>query len=295
MAYRVVFDSDVYEHLLRLKTKIDGRIILMILNHKMIDEDVVTCKLKISMKILQKSLKRLIDFGLVKRIRHKVNHNIRLTLNQKFSPALNCVDCEYCEKEKHVFLCMFNKRIIKCVHDEERIRYGLHKLVKDEYEEIDAMENLRGSIGKGGEIKEDIKEWSHKDFTSFYLEQFKVHYPDAVVPNNKVNIRERIKELMKLFRSRTGDRWKYVLKHYIAKTMSQHVQDKKIMNPSMLTDPLYVNDFLKNKGFKITNLSYCKQHNILCSYALKDGNCNLDRSNMVCDESIVERMKERYN
>lgn len=292
---KIVIDKDILEILSRLKNKMDYRVIFMILEHKCIEEEKITAQLRISIKTLQKSLKRLIDLELVKRIRHKVKHDVYVVLNKKFFTASECFDCKYGYKnsERRVVLCSFQE--LKCANDYERICHGLWTIMQDDYEEVNALENLRGKIGKGGQTKDDINEWGYKDFVLFYIEQFKIHFPDAIEQTEMLSVRINIKKLMKLIREKVqNSKWRYVVKHYISKRINECLELKVLINPTMLLEPVSIRKFLEGKGSKISNLEYCKQHDIFCPY-MKNEKCELDRSNTSCDDELVDRMKERYN
>ena len=289
----IVIGSDMFDELLRLKTKMDIRIMLMILNFNMLDEETITSNLRISVKTLQKSLTRLIERGLVKRMRHKTNNSVRLIVSKRYNSIEPCNECKYSNIDKGIYLCGLEK--IKCLYDKYRIGHGICNLMKQEYEEINALENLRGNIGKGGQTKDDINEWSYKDFVLFYMEQFKIHFPDAIAQTEMLSIRLNMKKLMKLIREKVREsKWRYVVKHYISKRMNECVELKTLINPSMLLEPVSIRKFLDGKGCKIVDLKYCKFNNIFCSY-MKDEKCELEKSNISCDKELVERMKERYN
>lgn len=291
---KIVIDKDILEILSRLKNKMDYRVIFMILEHKCIEEEKITAQLRISVKTLQKSLKRLIDLELVKRVRHKSRHDVYVMLNKKFFTASGCLDCKYAS-EGFLGTIACSLKDLKCLYDYERICHGLWNMMKNDYEEINALENLRGKIGKGGQTKDDINEWGYKDFSLFYTEQFKIHFPDAIEQTEMLSVRINIKKLMKLIREKVqNSKWRYVVKHYISKRMSECLELKTLINPSMLLEPVSIRKFLEGKGLKISNLEYCKQHDIFCPY-MKNEKCELDRSNTSCDDELIERMKERYN
>jgi hypothetical protein len=289
---KIVINKNIWDLLFRLKTKMDFKVILIVLYGKMVGEEKITSSLRISMKTLQKSLKRLIDLGLVKRMRHKTDHNVRIIIDNRFYPSSECQDCKYSEISKFI-ICKLKGP--DCLHDHERLSYGLWKLIKDEYEEINVLENLRGNIGKGGQTKENINDWGYKDFALFYIEQFKTHFPSAVEQTEMLSLRLNVKKLMKIVREKTHEsKWRYIVKHFISKRMNECAESKVLINPTMLLDPASLRKFLEGKGYKIMTLDYCKQCDIFCSY-MKNDECQLEKSNAKCDDELVERMKERYN
>jgi len=273
----------------------DFKVILVILKDKCIEETKIGSVLRISMKVLQKSLNRLIELGLIRRMRQKQTHLVNIILGNRFCDVEECVDCKYAHRDSSGFYRCSIEKSIYCLHDYERLSHGIHRIMKETHEEIKALEDFKRKVGKGGVLKDDVDRWNFKDFIIFYLEQFKVHYPDAIAPTDKVFLRKSIKELYKTFKERSGNRWRYLMKHYISKTMSLCVEENIILNPNKLNDPIFVKGFLSSKGLKIMNLGYCNVYDILCSYALRDGVCSLDKSNIECDSELIERMKERYN
>lgn len=291
---KIVINEVMLNLFFKLKTKMDYKVMMVLLDKKCTEEESITSQLKISMKTLQKSLNRLMVLELIKRLRHKKNHHVYVTLNRRFFTAEYCQDCKYkhMSSDNKIILCGME---MPCLHDYERLIHGITKIMKDDYEEVGALDNLRGKIGKGGETKEDIGEWGYKDFTLFYVSQFKIHFPNAVEQTDMVSIRWNIKKLMKLVRDWVkNDRWRYVVKHWIARCMNLCEYNKVLINPTTLLEPFPLRKFLDGKGLKISSLEYCKTFDLFCSYA-KDGGCELEKSNTSCDRELVERMKERYN
>lgn len=289
---KIVINKNIWDLLFKLKTKMDFKVILVVLYGKMVEEEKITSSLRISTKTLQKSLKRLIDLGLIKRMRHKRDHNVRIIIDNKFYSTSECQDCKHSEISRFI-TCKLKD--LDCLHDYERLSYGLWKLIKDEYEEINVLENLRGNIGKGGQIKENINDWGYKDFVLFYIEQFKAHFPSAVEQTEMLSLRLNVKKLMKIVREKTHEsKWRYIVKHFISRRMNECVELKVLINPTMLLDPVSLRKFLEGKGYKIMTLDYCKQCDIFCSY-MKSNQCQLEKSNARCDDELVERMKGRYN
>jgi hypothetical protein len=291
----IIINQEVWKILFRLKSKMDYRVMLIILFRKCTAEETITSELHISMKTLQKSLKRLIELELIKRMRHKENHDVLILLNNKFYTAGECGDCKYgsASVDKKYITCGLEK--IRCLNSYERLCNGIWRMMRESYEEIGTLENLRGNIGKGGQKKDNINEWGYKDFVLFYTEQFKIHFPNAIEQIETLSIRLNVKKLMKLIREKVHEsKWQYVVKHYISRKMNECKELKILINPSILMDPVSIRKFLEGKGYKIVSLEYCKIHNIFCSY-VENSECRLEKSNTSCDNELVERMKERYN
>ena len=57
---KIVINKNIWDSLFKLKTKMDFKVILVVLYGKMVGEEKITSSLRISTKTLQKSLKRLI-------------------------------------------------------------------------------------------------------------------------------------------------------------------------------------------------------------------------------------------
>jgi hypothetical protein len=268
------------------------RIVFKMLSNLDLTDDDLCLLLNRNKTSVLKDIQKLIDLGIIKRWKHEVGLTIN-TLHPKFFDLEDkCFGCKFSaiEEKNKVVLCY--KKGLPCYNDYERIVYGLLRTVKAGFKSVDELQTYNRKFCEKREYRH-VDQWINKDFVSFFILKFKEVYPTLVSPDSD-EVRKSVYKAMNIFIKNAGKHWRRLYKQYILNMFRNFESENRVLHSKRLLDTISINKFLIDFGRKISKVEFCNIKGIHCSYCLVS-KCSLAENGIECTDSIVNKMKDKYN
>jgi len=277
--------------------------VIALIRNGITEESKIMELLKCSKADLFRVVKKLIAADIIIRWRDKNTSVPSYTLNFEFFDITeSCKQCRYRKTEvkdigslKFRYLNCSLNGTVKCIHNYQRENYNICKLLSVTHDKVSAEVLDRKNRYKYNEDK-DIEEWNIRDFVEFYREECIENFPTMIMDNNNI-IRSHMRSIVESFKKHFKGKWQRFLKLYMNKQIDEAKKERRYLPSIQLARGVVIANFLrsvKKKGY--TEVGFCKQKNLYCSYCDTDSNiCKLKKDKLKCTRNIRKKMKKLYN
>jgi hypothetical protein len=294
MFNKIVINKKISNEILNIKNLVSIKIIMKILKEGYIDENILCEFLEKKLLIIQKNCIDLMNKNILRKWKNEKGEIIYTLDNKYFDIDETCKKCKFHKYEKindiGNYMCI--KKGKECIHNYSRLYNGLIKIIKKKYKRVDFyFENFDYRNFKSNYNVKHIDKWNMKDFYIFYIEIRKEYWPELLFSEKKYffmkNVSKCCDQIKKVFKKN----YKRFLKQYIRYIANLKKENGKYFDSEDLIVEKNILNFVKEKS-KNNIPHMCDIKNIYCSYCL-NGKCTL--INIDCTETIILKMKEKYN